>query len=204
MRELRDRAVILAHRPYGEDARLYLCLTQHHGLVRGMMRGIQLLDSGARVLLKGNRRQDDGLFQLTFELLGGASQTQAPALVPLFARLVRVLPPFHPYPALYEGLGHVLSTHCSALFSWAMLWFQLLMLRELGYGIQLSSQQDASETTLFLHAKDQTWIVPAVFRDLGASWLRFKEAIFARKIAARDRVVSERITAALLGTFLSI
>jgi len=151
--ELTAPAIVCAARPHGETASIVRFLTAEHGLVAGYV-------AGARgrvlrpVLIPGNQVQAElrarSASQLPFarvELV----QSRAPWLSePLPAAGIgwvttlaaATLPERQAYPALYEALCAVLDAICVAPSArrWTMplLSYEVLLLRELGYGVPVS------------------------------------------------------------------
>jgi DNA repair protein RecO (recombination protein O) len=142
-------AIVCATRPHGETAAIARLLTAEHGLVAGYVaggRGRQLRP----VLVPGNlvaaelRSRAEG--QLPFARLE-LVESRGPWLTePLPAAAIgwatalaaATLPERHAYPALYEALAGLLTAVCHAPSArgWvpALLSYETLLLRELGYG----------------------------------------------------------------------
>jgi DNA repair protein RecO (recombination protein O) len=142
-------AIVCATRPHGETAAIARLLTAEHGLVAGYVaggRGRQLRP----VLVPGNlvaaelRSRAEG--QLPFARLElvesrGPWRTEplpAAAIGWATALAAATLPERHAYPALYEALAGLLTAVCHAPSArgWvpALLSYEALLLRELGYG----------------------------------------------------------------------
>lgn len=142
-------AILCATRPHGETAAIARLLTAEHGLIAGYVaggRGRQLRP----VLVPGNlvaaelRSRAEG--QLPFARLE-LIESRGPWLTePLPAAAIgwataltaATLPERHAYPALYDALAGLLTAVCHAPSArgWvpALLAYEALLLRELGYG----------------------------------------------------------------------
>jgi DNA repair protein RecO (recombination protein O) len=143
------QAIVCATRPHGETAAIARLLTAEHGLVAGYVaggRGRQLRP----VLVPGNlvaaelRSRSEG--QLPFARLEliesrGPWMTEplpAAAIGWATALTAASLPERHAYPALYAALSGLLDALCHAPSArgWipALIAYEVLLLRELGYG----------------------------------------------------------------------
>ncbi|HSG33894.1 MAG TPA: recombination protein O N-terminal domain-containing protein [Sphingomonadaceae bacterium] len=146
---LRAPAILCAARPHGETAVIARLLTADYGLVAGYVaggRGRQLRP----VVIPGNlvevdlRSKSDS--QLPFAKLE-LVESRGPWLnEPLPASAINwvtaftaiALPERHAYPALYEALKALLEAVCHAPsargWAGALVSYEVLVLRELGYG----------------------------------------------------------------------
>ncbi|QJR02634.1 DNA repair protein RecO [Sphingobium yanoikuyae] len=145
--------IVCALRAHGEHSAVARLLTPDHGLVAGYVRGGR--SRALRpVLLPGNAvkaefrvRTEDQLASLTIEL----EHSRAPLLgEPLPAAAIdwacaltaAALPEGTPYPTLYEALDGVLGAveAAPAARGWAaaLVRYELLLLAELGFGLDLS------------------------------------------------------------------
>lgn len=145
----RAPAIVCASRPHGETAAIARLLTAEHGLIAGYVaggRGRQLrpvLVPGNRVALELRARSDSQLPFARLELTESrgpwlGEPLAAGAIQWLTALTAAVLPEQQPYPSLYEALGGALDAVCHAPSArgWvpALLAYERLLLRELGYG----------------------------------------------------------------------
>lgn len=147
--ELRSPAIFVAARLHGETAVVARALTAQFGLVAGYVaggRGRQLrpvLIPGNRVDIELRAKSASQLPLMRLELL----ESRAPWMTePLPAAAIAwatsltaaALPERNPYPAIYEALDGLLAAICHAPSArgWlrAMVSFEVLVLRELGYG----------------------------------------------------------------------
>jgi DNA repair protein RecO (recombination protein O) len=148
---LTSPAIVLTLRTHGETGAVVRLLTPGHGLVAAYVRGAR----GRRlrpVLLAGNAvearlaaRTEAQLPQAEVEL----TRSRAPLMTePLPAAAIlwsttltaQVLPERQPYPQLYEGLDGLLEAISAApsASGWgpALLAYELLLLAELGFGLE--------------------------------------------------------------------
>jgi DNA repair protein RecO (recombination protein O) len=146
---IRAPAIVCASRPHGETAVIARLLTADHGLVAGYVaggRGRELrpvLIPGNRVEAELRARSDSQLPFARLELLESrgpwlGEPLQAAAIAWVTALASAVLPERQPYPALYEALTALLDAICLAPSArgWlsALLSFEVLLMRDLGYG----------------------------------------------------------------------
>jgi DNA repair protein RecO (recombination protein O) len=142
-------AILCASRAHGETAAIARLLTAEHGLVAGYVaggRGRQLrpvLVPGNRVALELRARSDSQLPFARLELVESrgpwlGEPLAAGAIQWLTALTAAALPEQQPYPALYQALGAALDAVCHAPSArgWvpALVAYERLLLRELGYG----------------------------------------------------------------------
>jgi DNA repair protein RecO (recombination protein O) len=146
---IRAPAIVCASRPHAETAVIARVLTADHGIVAGYVaggRGRQLRP----VLIPGNvvdaelrARSDSQLPFLKLELLTSrgpwlSEPLAAAAIGWTTALTATVLPEREPYPRLYEALSGLLAAVCVAPSArgWApaLIGYEALVLRELGYG----------------------------------------------------------------------
>lgn len=147
--QLRAPAILIAARPHGETAVIARMLTQAHGVVAAYVaggRGRQLRP----VVIPGNLVQADirakSDSQLPFarlELIQSrgpwlSEPLPASAISWICAITASALPERNPYPRLYEALSALLDAVCNAPSArgWApaLASYEVLLLRELGYG----------------------------------------------------------------------
>ncbi|WIA54217.1 DNA repair protein RecO [Sphingobium sp. WTD-1] len=145
--------IVCALRAHGEHGALARLLTPDHGLVAGYVRGGRsralrpVLLPGNAVKAEFRARTEDQLASLTVEL----EHSRAPLLgEPLPAAAIdwacaltaAALPEGTPYPTLYEALDGVLGAveAAPAARGWAaaLVRYELLLLAELGFGLDLS------------------------------------------------------------------
>jgi DNA repair protein RecO (recombination protein O) len=146
---IRAPAIVCAARPHAETAVIARVLTADHGIVAGYVaggRGRQLRP----VLIPGNcvdaelrAKSDSQLPFLKLELVTSrgpwlGEPLASAAIGWVTALTATVLPERQPYPALYEALSALLDAVCVAPSArgWvpALIGYEALVLRELGYG----------------------------------------------------------------------
>jgi len=194
---IRAPAIVCASRPHGETAVIARLLTAEHGLVAGYVaggRGRQLRP----VLIPGNlveaelrTRSESQLPFARLELVRSrgpwlSEPLPAAAIGWVTALAASTLPERHPYPALYEALGALLDAICVAPSArgWALplLSYEVLLMRELGYGAPVQRPQDEDWPTLL-----QT------FDRLGRQIERYALAERHRDVMAARSMLRERL-----------
>lgn len=162
--DLRAPAIVCSVRPHGETAVIARVLTARHGMVAGYVaggRGRQLRP----VLIPGNlveaelrSRSESQLPFARVELVASrgpwlTEPLPAAAIGWATALAAAALPERHPYPALFDALAGLLDAVCHAPSArgWvpALLSYEALVLRELGYGAA-RPEPDGWADTLFL------------------------------------------------------
>ncbi len=146
---LRAPAILIASRPHGETASIARMLTEEHGLVAGYVaggRGRQLrpvLIPGNSIELDLRSKSDAQLPFAKIELVASRAPWMteplpAAAIQWACALTASTLPERNPYPALYSALDGLLDAVCHAPSArgWlaAMVAYEAMLLRELGYG----------------------------------------------------------------------
>ncbi len=145
-------AIVVALRPHGEHGAVVRLMTPEHGLQAGYVRGARGRRLGP-VLLPGNQveatlsaRTETQLAQATVELTHSrgpllAEPLPAAAIDWACALTATALPEVQPYPRLYAAFDGLLAAVEAApsASGWgaAMVRYELLMLAELGFGLDL-------------------------------------------------------------------
>jgi DNA repair protein RecO (recombination protein O) len=146
---LRAPAILVAARPHGETAVIARLLTEEHGLVAGYVAGGRgrvlrpVVIPGNLVEVELRSKSDSQLPFMRLELV----RSRGPWLTePLAAAAIgwataltaAVLPERNAYPTLYAALAGLLDAVCNAdaAREWlrALIAYEALVLRELGYG----------------------------------------------------------------------
>ena len=148
--EWSDEGTIIGVRRHGESAVILEVMTRfrgrHLGLVRGGRSSRQqpVLQPGNAVALTWRARLDEHLGEYKVELLSSHAARLMAQPVALYglasiAALLRLLPERDPHPALHEGL-RVLIEHLDEvrLAPALIVRFELAMLGELGFGLELN------------------------------------------------------------------
>lgn len=163
---------VLAHGEHGAVARL---LTREAGLVPGYVRGGRsrklkpVLQAGNLVQAEFRARVPEQLAQLTVELIHSrapllAERLPAAAIDWVTTLSAIALPERQPYPLIYEALDAVLTAVESANSArgWApaLVRYELLVLAELGFGLDLShcAATGATDDLAFVSPKSSTAI----------------------------------------------
>lgn len=155
--QLRAPAIVCATRPHGETAIIARLLTEEAGVVAAYVaggRGRQLRP----VLIPGNlveadlrSKTEDQLPFARVELLESrgpwlSEPLPAAAISWVTALAAAALPERQAFPTLYQALAAVLDAICVAPSArgWVMplLSFEVLLLRELGYGVPVGRPAD--------------------------------------------------------------
>lgn len=151
--EWRDEAIVLAARPFGESAKIVEVLTPRHGWAAGMVYGARgkrvraTLQPGNRVVATWRGRLDDQLGTLALELTAaraGPAMERAWGAFGLgaMASLLAFLPERDPHPRLYaasDALVEALAGAAPAVAGEVAVRFELIVLEEFGFGLDLSS-----------------------------------------------------------------
>jgi len=154
MASLTTSAIICSVRAHGEHGAVVRALTPDHGLMAGYVQGARsrtmrpVLVPGNRVQAEYRARTAEQLASVTLEL----SHSLAPILAePLPAAAIDwtcaltsvSLPEENAYPALHDAMSAVLDAieAAPAARGWAvaLVRYELLMLSELGFGLDLSA-----------------------------------------------------------------
>lgn len=148
--EWTDEGTIIGLKAHGESAVILEVMTREHGRHLGLVRGGRSakaqapLQPGNHVSLTWRARLDEHLGEYKIELLASHAARLMAAPVALYglatvSGLLRLLPERDPHPGLYEGLS-VLIAHLEEpqLAPALVVRFELAMLGELGFGLDLS------------------------------------------------------------------
>lgn len=147
--EWRDEGIVLGARRHGETSAILEVMTAAHGRHLGLVRGGRsrrlqpVLQPGNAVALHWHARLDEHLGVFTVEPLAlnsGRFFDAACAIhgVQLAAAHLRHLPERDPHASLYEALGLLIGHLSEPLPSAEILVrFELLLLEELGFGLDL-------------------------------------------------------------------
>jgi DNA repair protein RecO (recombination protein O) len=148
--EWTSSGIVLGHRRHGESSLILEVMTRdrgrHLGLVRGgrSRRMAALLQVGNTLSLTWRARLDEhlGLFQADGLTLRGALLMEQPVALlaaQLCAAHLRLLPERDPHARLYDMLALILDHHDEPQTIAALVArFELLLLEELGFGLDLS------------------------------------------------------------------
>ena len=178
--EWTDEGIVLGTRRHGEANAILEVMTREHGRHLGLVRGGSasrlrpVLQPGNVVRAVWRARLDEHLGHYTVEplQLHAASLLAASHVVygvTHLAALCRLLPERDPHPEVHEWLSAALSRLDDPLAAGAeVVRFELRMLAELGFGLDLSSCAATGD------AADLSYVSPksgrAVSRDAGEPW----------------------------------
>ena len=149
--EWTDEGIVLGTRRHGEANAILEVMTQHHGRYLGLVRGggssrlRPMLQPGNTVRVTWRARLDEhlGHYQVEPLRLHGASQLGACHVVygvTHLAALCRLLPERDPHPELHAQFAALLDLLDEPLTAAAaMVRFELQILAELGFGLDLES-----------------------------------------------------------------
>lgn len=152
MIEWRDQGALIAARPHGETSVIVEVLTEHHGRHAGVVRGgagrkqVANLQPGTQLDVTWKARLDGHLGSFVVEPLRSRSalvmndRFALAGLNAVCALLVATLPEREPHPKLYDrtiALFDLLGQ--SDIWSLAYLQWEMALLDELGFGLDLSA-----------------------------------------------------------------
>jgi DNA repair protein RecO (recombination protein O) len=167
---LLTQAIICAVRPHGEHGAIVRALTPADGIQAGFVRGGRsrrlrpILLAGNLVQAEYRARTEDQLAQLSVELAASRAPLLSEALPAAAiewttALVATALPEGQPYPRLYEALDGLLAAveASPSARGWApsLVRFELLVLAELGFGLDLTecAATGATEGLAFVSPK---------------------------------------------------
>ena len=175
-----DEGIILGVRRHGESSAIVELLTRDHGRHLGLVRGgagsklRPLLQPGNSVRAVWRARLDE---HLGYYLLEGTRMRAATLLasahavygVTHLAALARLLPERDPHEELYEMLEQTLNDFDDVgEAALQIIRFELAMLTELGFGLDLSSCAATGSTTDLVYVSPKSG--GAVSRAAGEPW----------------------------------
>ena len=178
--EWTDEGIVLGVRRHGESSAIVELLTRGHGRHLGLVRGgassriRPLLQPGNSVSAVWRARLDEhlGYYQVEGIRLRAATllaSSHAVYGVSHLASLARLLPERDPHQDIYEMLQHTLDDFDDAGKAAAhLLKFELAMLAELGFGLDLDTCAATGETTDLIYVSPKSG--GAVSRRAGEPW----------------------------------
>lgn len=150
MIEWQDEGLVLSSRAHGEDATVVQLLTRDHGRHAGLVRGGQsrrargVYQPGNTVHVAWRARLADHLGSYTCELVASAvadlleSPERLGALSAAMAVAETALPEREAHPPAYEGTRALVEALGHPHWAEAYVHWESLLLRELGFGLDLS------------------------------------------------------------------
>jgi len=178
--EWTDEGIVLGVRRHGESSAIVELLTRGHGRHLGLVRGgassriRPLLQPGNSVSAVWRARLDEhlGYYQVEGIRLRAATllaSSHAVYGVSHLASLARLLPERDPHQDIYEMLQHTLDDFDDAGKAAAhLLKFELAMLAELGFGLDLDTCAATGETTDLIYVSPKSG--GAASRRAGEPW----------------------------------
>jgi DNA repair protein RecO (recombination protein O) len=178
--EWTDEGIVLGARRHGEANAILEVMTREHGRHLGLVRGGMgsklrpVLQPGNRVRTVWRARLDEHLGHYTVEALRlhGASMLAASHVVygvTHLAALCRLLPERDPHPDVHDHLLAMLDhLEDPAAAARLVVHFEMLMLAELGFGLDLSSCASTGQETELSYVSPKSG--RAVSRLAGEPW----------------------------------
>ncbi|MGY4479603.1 DNA repair protein RecO [Bradyrhizobium sp. USDA 3364] len=178
--EWTDEGIVLGVRRHGESSAIVELLTREHGRHLGLVRGgassrmRPLLQPGNSVTAVWRARLDEhlGMYALEGTRLRAATllaSSHAVYGVTHLAALARLLPERDPHEDIYEMLQGTLDDFDDAgVAAVHMVRFELAMLTELGFGLDLENCAATGETTDLVYVSPKSG--GAVSRSAGEPW----------------------------------
>ncbi|MDF3023051.1 MAG: recombination and repair protein RecO [Alphaproteobacteria bacterium] len=145
-----DSGIILSLRPHGENGGIVSLLTQNHGRAAGYVYGINssrvrgMLEIGNLVSAQWSAKTHDQLGAYAMELdtsfAGNIidSPVKLTALQSACALADKTLPEHETHPGVYEGMLALLNAFGSEIWPAAYIYWEIALLRELGFGLDFS------------------------------------------------------------------
>src|SRR5271167_916090 len=176
--EWTDEGIVLGVRRHGESSAIVELLTRSHGRHLGLVRGgagkrmRPVLQPGNSVTAVWRARLDEhlGYYVIEGTRLRAANLLAASHAVygvTHLASLARLLPERDPHEEIYEMLDHTLDDFDEASGAAAhLIKFELAMLAELGFGLDLEACAATGATTDLVYVSPKSG--GAVSRDAGA------------------------------------
>ena len=178
--EWTDEGIVLGVRRHGESSAIVELLTREHGrhlgLVRGgagsRMRPLLQPGNGVRAVWRARLDEHLGTYAIEGMRLRAATLLGSPHAVygvTHLAALARLLPERDPHEDIFEMLEHTLDDFDDAGGAAVhLVRFELAMLRELGFGLDLENCAATGETTDLVYVSPKSG--GAVSRTAGEPW----------------------------------
>lgn len=178
--EWRDEGIILGTRKHGETSVILEVMTRAHGRHLGIVRGGRsrkqqpVLQAGNRVDLVWRARLDEHLGTFQAEALESNAARLFDSAVAVFglqviAAHLRLVPERDVHPGLFETLAVLIRHLDEPLLAGELIArFELLVLDELGFGLDLSECAATGARTDLVYVSPKSG--RAVSRDAGAPW----------------------------------
>ncbi|MBF9034883.1 DNA repair protein RecO [Rhodobacterales bacterium HKCCE2091] len=178
--EWREDGVLLSVRPHGESGAILELFTAGHGRHAGLVRGggsrrmAPVLQPGTQLDATWKARLSEHLGQFTVEPLRGragaamADRLALAGLSAVCALLAFALPERAPYPALYARTQALLDGLGAERWGHAYLGFELALLEEMGFGLDLARCAVSGATDELAYVSPRTG--RAVARTAAGEW----------------------------------
>src|SRR5713101_849304 len=175
-----DEGIVLGSRRHGEANAILELMTREHGRHLGLVRGgagsrlRPVLQSGNRVSAVWQARLDEHLGHYTIEGLNARAASFLPISHALYgvthlASLCRLLPERDPHPGIHAALADLLDVLLDSRRAGASLVrFELQLLTELGFGLDLASCAASGEEVDLVYVSPKSG--RAVSRQAGEPW----------------------------------
>ena len=174
-----DEGIVLGSKRHGESSAIVELMTREHGRHLGLVRGgtgrrlRPILQAGNGVSAVWQARLDEhlGLYALEGMTLRAASflpVSHALYAITYLAELCRLLPERDPHPQIHAGLTAVLDDLLDLRAASGLVHFELLLLAELGFGLDLESCAATGTTADLIYVSPKSG--RAVSRQAGEPW----------------------------------
>ncbi len=175
-----DEGFVLGIRRHGESSAILELMTRNHGRHLGLVRGgagsrmRPVLQPGNAVRAHWHARLDEHLGNYTIEpmsLRAGNFFSDAHAVYAIthLSALARLLPERDPHESVFEALEAIVDHVCDAQACAALIVrFEILMLQELGFGLDLQSCAATGSELELVYVSPKSG--RAVSKGAGAPW----------------------------------
>ena len=183
--EWQEPAAILEVSPYGEGDALVSLLAAEHGLWRGLVKGgtargkTAIWQAGNLINARWTARQPENLGLFTGELaypaaaLALENRLSLAILAAACGLAAAALPEREPHPAVFSGLARLLAAlGIEGLALPAFIRWELDLLRELGFGLDLASPAGANDRPEFVSPGSGRAVPPSAIGGRPESLLR--------------------------------
>lgn len=150
MIDWQDTGIILSVRPHGENGGIVSILTQYHGRAAGYVYGASsaskagMLQIGNIVDVRWQAKSEGQLGSFTLELEKSCAADvlddprKLTALQSACALADRTLPEHEKHEGVYAGMRALLAAFAADIWAPAYVYWEIGLLRELGFGLDLS------------------------------------------------------------------
>lgn len=168
MIEWRDTGIVLSVRPHGETGAVVSLLTESHGRAAGYVygavstrtRGVLEIGNVVAVEWKAKASGQLGTFTLELEKSHAADvmddAMKLTALQSACAIADKTLPENERHPGIYDGTRALLSAFGTELWAASYIFWEIALLRELGFGLDLSKCVSTGSTEDLLYVSPKS------------------------------------------------